>query len=846
MPIDPCLQISSIIVNTSSVTDPLYTYTATTLPYASEQTVYSEFGTLIYNTGYTSNGSGTSSPLNTSGLWENSSGTEGPLLRSAIWTTIPTSADTNWFPISTWLGFSHCLTLLEEKTYYVGLGGDNGAMLRLNGQIIVKQDVFSIPQSNFKYWHIYPITINAGTNILEFFGYNQYGPAGFGFELYDNTYNEITGATVFGDLNVVYTTIDQTGTTFHLSLDGSLNQTVSGYTCNLGSSYTYQSCSGQCVQISAITVNTCSATTEVIQGAVSEYWSTVSPAITSIGYGYKSYDGVISNQKALIFTTSSVMSFPDIPFSDVIPPVIDHSGVTFITDVVFSTFADMLVIPYGSVVCADDPPTPNPNQWGPTLKGGAGIAIYYPHDEFGSNIARAAGTLGFVAIDNIDNTIVGVTNNHVIVDNPFFTSERNPTGLVDNVYQHEVFGGISYTIESFGIIKRYQPASLTNTTNNIDAALVTVKEDMIDSLSSWEQIGLTGITVPPVFATTQELDDLLNLDPPVFSVGRTTGVKGEQDKKLKIFANNLTMSSCCSRNQTSYNSITYENCFVIIQSASTTPQGFICRRPFFYGDSGSAILADIGGTIKIIGILFSGGIDPNNGDVIYGVANRIDRVAQILNISEYTGQTAYFSNLDQVEIECLPGSSSETCIELSGETYCQIGMCYPSIPTSAKYIRSCNDPLFGFDVDFLNFTVNDGEFYILEFWEYIPSDHRCWEVVSASTVAPGTLIYDIQFGPFADCTECDKACFSYDVTIEQSWLDDSTGNTDSNLDGKVYVEYFDCTIGSMTEKEYNTAGSYNSDICVSVQTPNPQVYYWKNNLQYLPTTPGATNTNIPC
>jgi hypothetical protein len=847
---DPCLQTSSIVINISSVTDPFYNYTATTLPYVSQQSAYSEFGTLIYETGYTSNGFGINQLLTTSGLWINDSGTNGPLLRSAIWTTIPTSASTHWFPLSTWIGYSYCITLLNEKTYYIGLAGDNGSMLRLNGQIVVKQDVSTVPQSNFKYWHIYPVTLNTGENIFEFFGYNQYDIAGFGFEVYDNTYNEITGATVIGDLNVIYSTIDQTGTTFHSALNDTLIQTVSGYTCNQGSSYTYQSCSGQCVQISAVTINTCSATTEIIQGVISEYKNKISPSITSIGYGYKSYNGLISNQKALIFTTSSVMSFPDIPFSDVIPPIIEHSGVTFLTDVVFRVFQSSYVVPYSYVVCADDPQPADPKQWGPILKGGAAFNIYYPVDP-NFNIFLLGGTIGFVAVDNIDNTIVGVTCTHCLTKNPFFTSERNPLDLIENVDNHKVYGDVnnSYNPQPFGCVKRYQPMSLTNSTNNVDAGLISFSESSFDPLSSWEQIGISSVTSPPEFATTQELDDLLNLNPPVFSVGRTTGVKGEYDKKLIIFETNVTVFVGPFRNQTSYQLVTFDDCFVIIQSAATTPQGYVCKNPFYFGDSGSAILAEINGSVKIIGISFALAVDVLSNDLqtaLAGVALRIDRVSQILNISAYTGQTINFSNLDEIETECLPGLSSETCIELSGETYCQIGMCYPSIPSSAKYIRSCYDPSFGFDVDFLTFNVNDGEVYRLKFIDYIAHfRNECWEVISASTVPPGVIVSTIEFGPFINCNECENACFVFDIIIDQNWLDDSTGNTNSSLDGKVFVEYFDCVVDSIIEKTYTVAGTYSSDICGSIITPGPELFYWKNNIRYLP-TPGAINTFVSC
>jgi len=233
-----CIQTTAATIPNSAIT-----YTAISQTYDE----YSEFGTLIYDTGYSVDGTGTTVAFLTgTTVWENTGNTsgntitDGPLNRSGIWTTLTGGTD---LPEDTWIGYSFCIESISAKTYYVGLGADNKFSFRLNGQTVV-QSIWN-DTTPFKYWHVYPLDVPQGTNIIELFGLNTGSNAAFGCEIYDNTLSELTAATVYSDLNVVYTTSSQIGGIFDLVADSGFTYLTSGYTCPSG--YVYQSCSGNCL-----------------------------------------------------------------------------------------------------------------------------------------------------------------------------------------------------------------------------------------------------------------------------------------------------------------------------------------------------------------------------------------------------------------------------------------------------------------------------------------------------------------------------------------------------------------------------------------------------------------------
>lgn len=176
----------------------------------STNTAYSDYGSRIFNTGYTQNGSGSIAqtlPSGTNTFWRNYNTTsQGPLNRCGIWACSNPGT-------GKWIGISKKVYFPESKTYYFGLGADNHARLKINGQVIIQ---FTRNGNNgingeyydvhFKWWNIYPVHLPAGYHFIEVCGKNDESAAGFGCEVYNNTTSEMAAASSEGQLNILFTT----------------------------------------------------------------------------------------------------------------------------------------------------------------------------------------------------------------------------------------------------------------------------------------------------------------------------------------------------------------------------------------------------------------------------------------------------------------------------------------------------------------------------------------------------------------------------------------------------------------------------------------------------------------
>ena len=82
-------------------------------------------------------------------------------------------ADTALYPDTGTLGLCANLFVSESKQYYVGIAGDNYLQVKVTNQSRVtiigtsRVDGATIDTQRFKYWSIYPITLQAGYNIIE-------------------------------------------------------------------------------------------------------------------------------------------------------------------------------------------------------------------------------------------------------------------------------------------------------------------------------------------------------------------------------------------------------------------------------------------------------------------------------------------------------------------------------------------------------------------------------------------------------------------------------------------------------------------------------------------------------
>lgn len=185
-------------------------------------TAYGQFGTIFYQPGgYGLNGVFTTTPTYlktplvggsyTGALWGNGAAntTNARLNTTGIWKCL----DQNY--MATPLGFSRQFTVGTTKTYYIGMGADNYATIKINGVTIVAQDANDLSAAlsggidvAFKYWHVYPVVLQAGVNLLEITGTNVGSIGVFGCEIYDATEGQLIACTTQSELvpYIVFTT----------------------------------------------------------------------------------------------------------------------------------------------------------------------------------------------------------------------------------------------------------------------------------------------------------------------------------------------------------------------------------------------------------------------------------------------------------------------------------------------------------------------------------------------------------------------------------------------------------------------------------------------------------------
>lgn len=238
-------------------------------------TPYNTFGTLIYNSGFNVDGTGsfTQIPYSNS-FWVNGSGyptlnattTDGPLNRTGLWTSTTFSGQT--------VGFTVCISVPSTGIYYVGSSADNLTSIRVDGNLLLQMDPDAMKtflQANgyplvdidapFRFWHIYPINLVAGERVVEIVGHNQVAPgpnpAAVGIEVYNATPAELQAATSYVDLGskLIFSTKDYIGQPVQVGSEGF------GYTCPDG--YSLVLCDGPafCTQTLITDPIACSTTT---------------------------------------------------------------------------------------------------------------------------------------------------------------------------------------------------------------------------------------------------------------------------------------------------------------------------------------------------------------------------------------------------------------------------------------------------------------------------------------------------------------------------------------------------------------------------------------------------------
>ena len=394
--------------------------------------------------------------------------------------------------------------------------------------------------------------------------------------------------------------------------------------------------------------------------------------VIAVGYGKKSVGGEYTDEDALVFTVKEKKHYDSLG-SDLIPPYIEFDGGVHKTDVVqdtliFHTNADF---PPGGARDNDDQHfAPGHHNTESPIVGGVSINNQAQTPGF-------TGTIGLIARDAATNAILGVTNNHVISDlvavepsesrnTPEFLSLHNPA---DTEIQQpsQGFGGAAR--RDIGRFYKNIPYTSTPANNTTDIACFTLYENEFDE-TSWHQKNQTFFNThggPPAFATTAEIDALVGGDNAVevYASGTRTGAKGEGEIKMRIKSNPVS-AAVTGKDGEFDSTLVFTKCFTF--EAYDPSTGTVCPGASFGGDSGSAVMARIGGETKVIGFLFAG---PQLGTS--GTACRIDEVATKLNIIAWDGVKDDIFEEDP-SFEVFPGVIQDDSKIIDGVTYYRSGV----------------------------------------------------------------------------------------------------------------------------------------------------------------------------
>jgi len=195
----------------------------------SQDGVYTQFGSRIYNPGFTTAtlnlnmgtiDSNIFADLTTPSLWANpgSSSTIGPLNREGVW--IDSNCDGTKDPLSSGVQTTVAYTFNNTgatRTIFVGAGADNQFQIVVNGVQVADSDTTGVDKP-FKIWHIMPITVVPGVNFINLVatGDGSVNDA-LGMIIYDNTASQIQAAGSEGALTIPFRTSSLRGTSYNVA-----------------------------------------------------------------------------------------------------------------------------------------------------------------------------------------------------------------------------------------------------------------------------------------------------------------------------------------------------------------------------------------------------------------------------------------------------------------------------------------------------------------------------------------------------------------------------------------------------------------------------------------------------
>ena len=190
------------------------------------------------------------------------------------------------------------------------------------------------------------------------------------------------------------------------------------------------------------------------------------------------------------------------------------------------------------------------------LKGGISISSTSKLTPFAPSTQATKGTMGAIIQDSGSGALLGLTNNHVVIRDAFYTNQRTfinpqneydltdpdgntfgsnilPSSYTQLVYQ-DAENGSANGVKEIGRVLRYVPLYTTSSTissggtlvNKVDGALFSLYctsstgASIIDFTSSYQQLGFTTAslyTSSLPFASTAEIDGMIDPTSPYYN-----------------------------------------------------------------------------------------------------------------------------------------------------------------------------------------------------------------------------------------------------------------------------------------------------------------------------------------
>jgi len=397
--------------------------------------------------------------------------------------------------------------------------------------------------------------------------------------------------------------------------------------------------------------------------------------VNSISYGYKFVNNVQTDELCILFSVNQKKPITKLLNSEIIPSSITVENQVLKTDVIEANTPELLVCNAGCGT-QNGPNAVINKAFTRPLVGGLSITS--------NNLVTTVGTLGFIGVHTETQALVGVTNNHVLIQDAFYTSERNLGNLIkneyapiDSVYQNGETGSIPPANFIVGQTLRYVPIHQLPNVNKVDCSIFSLNQADIDAAPISASVMQAGVayTNPLPFATTLEIDNLLVTNPMLFSSGRTTGPKGGPLCPLRVSAL-FTAFPIQYKLQGVQTFVTFQDQITFVKPDPATDPALVplCPNPIIPGDSGSALIADFAGERKIIGLVFAAGTDPVSGNILYGYANRIDDVASEMGIEAWDGTNKNYVDPLSIQYITTVGGSTNKFITCATKDYWQVGL----------------------------------------------------------------------------------------------------------------------------------------------------------------------------